>query len=111
MTYTNHTAGMTLATARDMLARISEGWTADQLARARAVVSHWERIRRTQAKRAKASEPGHADIMDGHRRAACAMQSGGSFAASIGAAYIAADSHNAPRLVEAFPELFARFAN
>ena len=54
MTYTNHTAGMTLATARDMLARINAGWTADQLARARAVVNHWERIRRTQAKRAKA---------------------------------------------------------
>jgi hypothetical protein len=51
------------------------------------------------------------EMLDGHRRAAIAMQSGGSFAASIGAAYIAADSRNAPRLVAAFPELFARFAN
>jgi hypothetical protein len=52
MTYTNHTAGMTLATARDMLTRINAGWTADQLARARAVVSHWDRIRRNQARKA-----------------------------------------------------------
>jgi len=51
MTYTNHTAGMTLATARDMLARLGAGWTADQLARARAVVKHWDRIRRNQAKK------------------------------------------------------------
>ena len=50
MTYTNHTAGMTLATARDILARPEAGWTDDQRARARAVVNHWSRIRRTQAK-------------------------------------------------------------
>jgi hypothetical protein len=53
MTYTNHTAGMTLATARDMLARLEAGWTADQLARARAVVRHWERIRRNQTEQAR----------------------------------------------------------
>jgi hypothetical protein len=59
-----------------------------------------------------ASEPGHADIVeDYYRRAARAMRSGGSFAESIGAAYLVADSHNAPRLVAAFPELFARFAD
>ena len=45
--YTNHTAGMTLATARDVLARPEAGWTADQQARARAVVRHWERLRRS----------------------------------------------------------------
>ena len=55
--YTNHTAGMTLATARDILARIDAGWTPDQLARARAVVSHWNRIRRTQAKRKQSTAP------------------------------------------------------
>ena len=54
MTYTNHTAGMTLATARDMFARPTAGWTPDQLARARAVINHWDRIRRTQARRAAA---------------------------------------------------------
>lgn len=50
-TYTNHTAGMTLATARDIVNRPTAGWTIDQQARARAVVSHWERIRKAQAKR------------------------------------------------------------
>lgn len=45
--YTNHTAGMTLATARDILARPEAGWTADQQARAKAVVRHWERLRRS----------------------------------------------------------------
>lgn len=59
-----------------------------------------------------ASEPGHADIVeDYYRRAARAMRSGGSFAAAIGEAYQAADSHNGPRLVAAFPELFARYAS
>lgn len=52
MTYTHRTAGMTLATARDILARPEAGWTADQRARALAVVNHWTRIRRAQAKRA-----------------------------------------------------------
>lgn len=51
-TYTNHTAGMTLGTARDILARIDAGWTADQIARARAVVNHWQRIRKAQARKA-----------------------------------------------------------
>ena len=51
MTYTNHTAGMTLGTARDIVEfRPSAGWTLDQQARARAVVAHWARIRRNQAK-------------------------------------------------------------
>jgi hypothetical protein len=59
-----------------------------------------------------ASEHGHADIVsDYYRRAARAMRSGGSFAASISEAYLVADSHNGPRLIAAFPELFARFAD
>jgi len=59
-----------------------------------------------------ASEHGHADIVsDYYRRAARAMRSGGHFAESIGTAYLVADSHNGPRLVKAFPELFARFAD
>jgi hypothetical protein len=59
-----------------------------------------------------ASEHGHADIVsDYYRRAARAMRSGGSFAASIGEAYLVADSNNGPRLIAAFPELFTRFAN
>lgn len=52
MNYTHRTAGMTLATARDVLARPEAGWTADQRARALAVVNHWTRVRRAQAKRA-----------------------------------------------------------
>jgi len=59
-----------------------------------------------------ASEDGHADIVSNYyRRAARAMRSGGSFAESIGTAYLVADSHNAPRVIAAFPELFARFAD
>lgn len=54
MQYTHRTAGMTLATARDILDRPQAGWTADQRARAQAVVNHWTRIRRAQAKRAAA---------------------------------------------------------
>ena len=54
MTYTNHTAGMTLGTARDILNRPAAGWTPDQQARARAVANHWDRIRRNQARRAAA---------------------------------------------------------
>ena len=53
MTYTHQTAGMTLATARDIIEqRPTAGWTADQRARALAVINHWTRIRRAQAKRA-----------------------------------------------------------
>ena len=51
MTYTNHTAGMTLATAKGIMETLDRGWTADQVARARAVVAHWARIRKAQAKR------------------------------------------------------------
>ena len=51
MTYTNHTAGMTLATAKSIMETLDRGWTADQVARARAVVAHWARIRKAQAKR------------------------------------------------------------
>jgi hypothetical protein len=59
-----------------------------------------------------ASENGHADIVsDYYRRAARAMRSGSSFAESIGTAYLVADSHNGPRVIAAFPELFARFAD
>ena len=35
---------------------------------------------------------------------------GGSFAGAIGDAYIFADSVNRPRVLAAFPELFARYA-
>lgn len=53
MTYTNHTAGMTLATARDIIEhRPAAGWSADQQARARAVLNHWTRIRRSQSRNA-----------------------------------------------------------
>ena len=53
MTYTNHTAGMTLATARDIFEhRPDAGWSTDQQARARAVLNHWARVRRTQARNA-----------------------------------------------------------
>ena len=38
------------------------------------------------------------------------MRTGGSFAAAIGEAFLVADSHNAPRLMAAFPELFTRYA-
>lgn len=54
MTYTNHTAGMTLATARSILDTPAAGWTADQQARARAVVNHWTRIQKARAKKAAA---------------------------------------------------------
>lgn len=47
---------------------------------------------------------------DAYRAAAIEMtRSGGGFAGSIGDAYLKADSHNAPRLVAAFPELFEKF--
>lgn len=51
MRYTYRTAGMTLATAQDMLTTPGK-WTPDQLARARAVADHWARIRRRQARAA-----------------------------------------------------------
>ena len=51
MSYTYRTAGMTLATAQGMLASPAR-WTPDQLARARAVAAHWDRIRRRQARAA-----------------------------------------------------------
>jgi hypothetical protein len=50
MQYTNHTAGMTLGTAKGILETPDKGWTADQRARARAVVNHWARIRKAQTK-------------------------------------------------------------
>jgi hypothetical protein len=43
-------------------------------------------------------------------RAAMAMEKvGGGFAAAIGVAYYRADSDNKARLLEAFPELFAKY--
>ncbi len=56
MTYTNHTAGMTLASARDIIARPEAGWTADQTARARAVVNHWARIQKNRVKKTTLEE-------------------------------------------------------
>jgi hypothetical protein len=51
MMYTNHTAGMSLGTALDIMEhRPTAGWTPDQQARARAVIAHWARIRRNQTK-------------------------------------------------------------
>lgn len=38
------------------------------------------------------------------------MRSGGSFAQSIGDAWLYADSHNQPRVYEAFHDLFEKFA-
>jgi len=52
MTYTIHTARMSLADAREVIEhRPAAGWTPDQQARARAVINHWARIRKAQAKR------------------------------------------------------------
>lgn len=45
---------------------------------------------------------------DLHRAAHLMIERGGSFAASIGSAYLAADSDNRRRLLEAFGDLFAR---
>jgi hypothetical protein len=43
--------------------------------------------------------------------AAWMMEEGGSFAAAIGDAYIAADPQNRARLRAAFPDLFTQFYN
>jgi len=51
MTYTIRTAGMTLGTAQSVMATLDRGWTADQIARAKAVIAHWARVRRNQAKK------------------------------------------------------------
>jgi hypothetical protein len=51
MTYTIRTAGMTLGTAQSVMGTLNEGWTADQISRAKAVIAHWARIRRNQAKK------------------------------------------------------------
>lgn len=49
--------------------------------------------------------------LDQRRRdAARNMRTGGSFAAAIGDAYMVADSRNQRRLVDAFGDLFDRFA-
>ena len=52
MNYTIRTARMTLATAQDVMATLDQGWDADQIARAKAVIAHWSRIRKNQAKKA-----------------------------------------------------------
>lgn len=44
MTYTYKTAGLTLSSARHILANLGLGWTPDQIARARAVAVYWARI-------------------------------------------------------------------
>jgi hypothetical protein len=51
MTYTIRTARMTLATAQGVMATLHEGWDADQIARAKAVIAHWARIRKNQTKK------------------------------------------------------------
>lgn len=55
MVYTIRTAGMTLGTAKSIMATLNEGWNTDQIARAKAVIAHWARIRRNQAKPKKGS--------------------------------------------------------
>lgn len=54
MKYTIRTARMTLATAQGVMATLGQGWDADQIARAKAVVAHWARIRRNQANKVTA---------------------------------------------------------
>ena len=54
MTYTIRNARMTLATAQYVMAMLHLGFDADQIARAKAVISHWERIRKNQAKKVTA---------------------------------------------------------
>ena len=54
MTYTIRTARMTLGTAQGVMATLGQGWNADQIARAKAVIAHWSRIRKNQAKRVTA---------------------------------------------------------
>jgi len=44
MTYTKQNSGLTLSTARHILANLDLGWTPDQIARARAVAVYWSRI-------------------------------------------------------------------
>jgi hypothetical protein len=44
MTYTKQNAGLTLSSARHILANLDLGWTPDQIARARAVAVYWARI-------------------------------------------------------------------
>ena len=51
MTYTIRTARMTLATAQDVIATLNKGWDSDQIARAKAVIAHWARIRKNQSKK------------------------------------------------------------
>jgi hypothetical protein len=54
MTYTIRTARMTLATAQGVMATLDQGWDTDQIARAKAVLAHWARIRKNQAKKVTA---------------------------------------------------------
>jgi hypothetical protein len=58
MTYTIRTAGMTLGTAQSVMGTLDKGWTADQIARAKAVIAHWDRIRRNKAKRRQNEQAG-----------------------------------------------------
>ena len=48
---------------------------------------------------------------DEYLHAALTMEGGGSFAAAIGDAYIAADKQNRARLRAAFPDLFTLYFN
>jgi hypothetical protein len=54
MNYPIRTARMTLATAQGVMATLDQGWDADQIARAKAVIAHWARIRKNQAKKVTA---------------------------------------------------------
>lgn len=54
----------------------------------------------------KASEMTESEL---HRAAENMEDFGGGFAAAIALAYFRADSHNKPRIVQAFAELFEKF--
>lgn len=51
MKYTIRTARMTLASAQDVMATLDKGWDSDQIARAKAVITYWSRIRKNQIKK------------------------------------------------------------
>ena len=51
MSYTMKNAAMSLADARQLLANPQLGWSASQIARAKAVAAHWARIRASQQRK------------------------------------------------------------
>lgn len=51
-TYTMKNAAMSLATAKHVMeTKDTQAWSPSQVARAKVVVAHWARVRRTQAAR------------------------------------------------------------